>query len=112
MINIRPDAESHTFFAGMMARSDDSQAKNASGGTINLTSITRPFSSGGFNERPIKWYHNTGYALLASNYGSVINETGATINLHGAGTYGVSASKRNGDQCGRDKCRRLCSNSR
>ncbi|HDJ8399956.1 TPA: autotransporter adhesin BigA [Escherichia coli] len=93
VINIRPDAESHTFFAGMMARSDDSQAKNASGGTINLTSITRPFSSGGFNERPIKWYHNTGYALLASNYGSVINETGATINLHGAGTYGVSASK-------------------
>lgn len=31
--------------------------------------------------------------MLASNYGSVINETGATINLHGAGTYGVSASK-------------------
>ncbi|EJZ0949498.1 autotransporter adhesin BigA [Escherichia albertii] len=93
VINIRPDAESHSFFAGMMARGDDSQAKNVSGGTINLTSITRPFANAGFNEYPVKWYSNTGYALLASNYGSVINEAGATVNLHGAGTYGVSASK-------------------
>ncbi|END1883149.1 autotransporter adhesin BigA [Escherichia albertii] len=93
VINIRPDAESHSFFAGMMARGDDSQAKNVSGGTINLTSITQPSRGGGFSEYPVKWYFNTGYALLASNYGSVINEAGATINLHGAGTYGVSASK-------------------
>ncbi|XBY06956.1 hypothetical protein ABR759_18565 [Escherichia coli] len=67
--------------------------KNVSGGTINLTSITQPSYGGGFSEYPVKWYFNTGYALLASNYGSVINEAGATINLHGAGTYGVSASK-------------------
>ncbi|EFO4255056.1 TPA: autotransporter adhesin BigA [Escherichia coli] len=93
VINIRPDAESHSFFAGMLARGDDSQAKNVSGGTINLTSITQPSYGGGFSEYPVKWYFNTGYALLASNYGSVINEAGATINLHGAGTYGVSASK-------------------
>ncbi|WP_161522669.1 BigA/YdbA N-terminal beta-barrel domain-containing protein [Escherichia albertii] len=93
MINIRPDAESHIFFAGMLARGDDSQAKNVYGGTINLTSITQPSYGGGFSEYPVKWYFNTGYALLASNYGSVINEAGATINLHGAGTYGVSASK-------------------
>lgn len=92
-INIRPDAESHIFFAGMLARGDDSQAKNVYGGTINLTSITQPSYGGGFSEYPVKWYFNTGYALLASNYGSVINEAGATINLHGAGTYGVSASK-------------------
>ncbi|EPB6543182.1 autotransporter adhesin BigA [Escherichia coli] len=93
VINIRPDAESHSFFAAMLARGDDSQAKNVSGGTINLTSITQPFANGGFSEYPVKWYSNTGYALLASNYGSVINEAGAAINLHGAGTYGVSASK-------------------
>ncbi|HAL6343637.1 TPA: autotransporter outer membrane beta-barrel domain-containing protein [Escherichia coli] len=93
VINIRPDVESHSVFAGMAARGDDSQAKNVSGGTINLTSITRPFYSSGMSEYPVKWYNNTGYALLASNYGSVINEAGATINLHGAGTYGVSASK-------------------
>ncbi|ENK6898061.1 autotransporter adhesin BigA [Escherichia albertii] len=93
VINIRPDAESHSFFAGMAARGDDSQAKNVSGGTINLTSITRPFYGSGISEYPVKWSHNTGYALLASKYGSAINEAGATINLHGAGTYGVSASK-------------------
>ena len=92
-INIRPDAESHSFFAGMAARGDDSQAKNVSGGTINLTSNTQPYRGSGIGEYPVKWYSNTGYALLASNYGTVINETGATINLHGAGTYGVSASK-------------------
>ncbi|MEC4286635.1 autotransporter adhesin BigA [Escherichia coli] len=93
VINIRPDAESHAVSAGMLARGDDSQAKNVSGGIINLTSITRPFYNAGMSEYPVKWYFNTGYALLASNYGSVINEAGATINLHGAGTYGVSASK-------------------
>ncbi|HAM4521032.1 TPA: autotransporter adhesin BigA [Escherichia coli] len=92
-INIRPDAESHSFFAGMAARGDDSQAKNVSGGTINLTSNTQPYRGSGIGEYLVKWYSNTGYALLASNYGTVINETGATINLHGAGTYGVSASK-------------------
>ncbi len=31
--------------------------------------------------------------MLASDYGEVENQSGATINLHGAGTYGVAASK-------------------
>lgn len=53
VINIRPDAESHSFFAGMLARGDDSQAKNVSGGTINLTSITQPSYGGGFSEYPV-----------------------------------------------------------
>ncbi len=92
-INIQPDSGTHGFVAGMRARGNDSQARNISGGTINLTSITQPYRNAGASEFPVKWYYNTGYALLASGYGSVTNEAGATINLHGAGTYGVSASK-------------------
>ncbi|EBF8098404.1 autotransporter domain-containing protein [Salmonella enterica subsp. enterica] len=66
---------------------------NAAGGSITLVSSLTPGSDGGIGTFPLIWYSNTLYAMLAENYGEVSNEAGATINLQGAGVYGVSASK-------------------
>ncbi|WP_038163328.1 hypothetical protein, partial [Trabulsiella guamensis] len=70
-----------------------SSAINAQGGTISITSDYTPYLDGGVAKTPVFWSQNTGYALLATNYGSVENDAGATINLNGAGLYGVAAAK-------------------
>ena len=75
------------------ANGKNSSASNASGGVVNITSSLAPSGANGNPNYPLRWYYKTYYALLASDYGDVINQAGAVINLHGAGTYGVSATK-------------------
>ena len=79
--------------AVMRSNGKDSHATNASGGVINLTSTVSPSGDGGEGAYPLGWLKGTYYAMLASSYGEVENQSGATINLHGAGTYGVAAAK-------------------
>ncbi|KNC92511.1 beta strand repeat-containing protein, partial [Trabulsiella odontotermitis] len=78
-----------------MIRADGSgsAAANRDGGVINIESTLAPVYSYGNGAYPLKWYANTEYALMASNYASVQNDTGATINLNGAGLFGLGASK-------------------
>ncbi|MEG2566793.1 MAG: hypothetical protein RSA84_11355, partial [Acinetobacter sp.] len=92
-INILPGSGSNPPAGVMRARGEGSRAVNASGGTLNLTTTTTPTASEGMSESPLRWYFGVNYALWASNYGSATNEAGATINIHGAGTYGMAASK-------------------
>ncbi|EDP8670396.1 autotransporter adhesin BigA [Salmonella bongori] len=79
--------------AVISAAGKGSTAYNTADGNITLYSEHHPESSNGYAKFPLMWYENTYYALLASNYGEVHNEAGATISLYGAGVYGVSASK-------------------
>ena len=88
-----PDSASDGKTAVMRSNGQDSLATNASGGVINLTSTLSPVGGGGEGAYPLGWLNRTYYAVLASAYGEAENQSGATINLHGAGTYGVSASK-------------------
>ncbi len=87
------DSSSDGKTAVMRSNGQDSFASNASGGVINLTSTLSPVGGGGEGAYPLGWLNRTYYAVLASGYGEAENQSGATINLHGAGTYGVSASK-------------------
>ncbi|ENE3528734.1 autotransporter domain-containing protein [Escherichia coli] len=99
-INISPNTEARTVSGVMHASGQDSQVSNAAGGIINQTSILTPAYGGGLSDAPIKWYFGTNYVLWASGYGSATNEAGATINLYGAGTYGVAASKGDATNAG------------
>ncbi len=92
-INVKPSGEQFTTVGTMRARGQNSQVTNASGGVINLLSVTTPAFAGGISEAPLKWYFGANYGLWASNDGSVINESDATMNLQGAGIYAVAASK-------------------
>ncbi|MGX5027636.1 BigA/YdbA N-terminal beta-barrel domain-containing protein [Enterobacter asburiae] len=68
--------------------------RNEAGGSITLVSTLTPLEDdGGVIKFPTLWYDNTLYAMLASDYGEVSNDAGATISLQGAGVYGVAASK-------------------
>lgn len=87
------DSTSDSKTAVVRSSGKDSLAVNASGGVINLTSTLSPVGGGGEGAYPLGWFNRTYYALLASGYGEVENQSGATINLHGAGTYGVAAAK-------------------
>ena len=84
----------------MAAKDEQSVAKNVSGGDITLTSSLTPVFFGGMDPYPQQWYHNTAYAMLAYDYGTVTNEAGASISLYGAGLYGVSASKGTANNAG------------
>ncbi len=75
-------------------------ARNSKGGTINITSEGTPYYHGGANIFPVRWYGDTSYAMLATNYGQVENQDGATINLNGAGLYGVAASQGTASNAG------------
>ncbi|EDA0143752.1 autotransporter adhesin BigA, partial [Salmonella enterica subsp. enterica] len=75
------------------ANNQSSAAHNKTGGDITVISDQTPGSFNGVSAYPLKWYTHTFYAMLASNYGDVVNDEGATIHLQGAGVYGVSASK-------------------
>ncbi|EYD86042.1 putative entS/YbdA MFS transporter [Escherichia coli 1-176-05_S3_C2] len=72
---------------------EGSNATNAAGGTISVVSVTTPQGSYGEAIYPLPWYSGVSFVLMADNYGQVINEANALINLHGAGTYGVSTAK-------------------
>ncbi|EOW6186535.1 autotransporter domain-containing protein [Escherichia coli] len=92
-INVKPGTEAYARAGVMRAIDEGSRAVNGAGGIINLVSTTVPTGSSGSYEFPVVWYHGTNFALLASNYGDVTNESGATINIHGPGVYGVAASR-------------------
>ncbi|ELE9878962.1 autotransporter domain-containing protein, partial [Salmonella enterica] len=90
-----------TMSAVLRGSGTGSTATNKSGGTINLTSPNTPYYAGAGRDRyPNMWDGQTYYAMLADNYGTATNEAGATINLHGAGVYGVSASKGTANNAG------------
>ncbi|WP_079801501.1 autotransporter domain-containing protein [Salmonella enterica] len=75
------------------ANKTGSVAHNEASGDITVISDQKPASSGGMNVLPQRWYTHTFYAMLATEQGNVINDSGATIHLQGAGIYGVAASK-------------------
>ncbi|ECI4149445.1 autotransporter adhesin BigA [Salmonella enterica] len=75
------------------ANKTGSVAHNKAGGDITVISDQKPAPSGGMNVFPQRWYTHTFYAMLATEQGNVINDSGATIHLQGAGMYGVAASK-------------------
>ncbi|HFI9141337.1 TPA: autotransporter domain-containing protein [Escherichia coli] len=75
------------------ASGEGSNATNATGGTINVVSATTPQGGDGEAAYPLPWYNRVFFALMADNYGQATNEANALINLHGAGTYGVSSAK-------------------
>ncbi|EBP4525009.1 autotransporter domain-containing protein [Salmonella enterica] len=90
-----------TMSAVLRGSGTGSTATNKSGGTINLTSPNTPYYAGAGRDRyPNMWDGQTYYAVLADDYGTATNEAGATINLHGAGVYGVSASKGTANNAG------------
>lgn len=82
------------------ASGKNSVVHNNAGGDITVISNQKPQSGNGFVIYPDVWVTHTFYAMLATNYGSVINEKDATIHLQGAGVYGVSASKGTGLNAG------------
>ncbi len=75
------------------ANGTGSVVHNKAGGDITVISDETPQYSDGNGAYPLKWYTHTFYAMLASGYGDVVNDEGATIHLQGAGVYGVSASR-------------------
>ncbi|EGJ7633883.1 MULTISPECIES: autotransporter adhesin BigA [Salmonella] len=77
-----------------------SVVRNKADGDITVISDQTPRSSGGYGVYPMKWYNHTFYAMLASNYGDVVNDKGATIHLQGAGVYGVAASRGTASNAG------------
>ncbi|HBJ6180825.1 TPA: autotransporter adhesin BigA [Salmonella enterica subsp. enterica serovar Anfo] len=75
------------------ASGEGSAVHNKAGSDITLISDQTPQGSGGIEVYPLKWYTHTFYAMMASDYGDVVNDEGATIHLQGAGVYGVTASR-------------------
>ncbi|EID2335843.1 autotransporter adhesin BigA [Salmonella enterica] len=75
------------------ASGEGSAVHNKASGDITLISDQTPQGSGGIEVYPLKWYTHTFYAMMASDYGDVVNDEGATIHLQGAGVYGVTASR-------------------
>ncbi|EAM9250277.1 autotransporter adhesin BigA [Salmonella enterica] len=82
------------------ANGKGSVVRNKADGDITVISDQTPQYSGGYGVYPMKWYNHTFYAMLASNYGDVVNDEGATIHLQGAGVYGVAASKGTASNAG------------
>ncbi|ELU4905630.1 autotransporter adhesin BigA [Salmonella enterica] len=74
--------------------------RNKADGDITVISDQTPRSSGGYGAYPVKWYNHTFYAMLAADYGDVVNDKGATIHLQGAGVYGVAASRGTASNAG------------
>jgi len=75
------------------AQGQNTVVSNEAGGAITVISTTKPVASGGISKFPLKWYGGVTYGMLAYDYGEVSNDAGATLSLHGAGVYGVAASK-------------------
>ncbi len=93
-INIHPaESTNNTQTAAIRSVGDGSTATNSTGGVINITSTTKPIHADGIYAFPIVWFNNTYYAMVAMNDGTVINAEGGTINLQGAGLYGMGSSR-------------------
>ncbi|WP_430537155.1 autotransporter adhesin BigA [Salmonella enterica] len=82
------------------ANGKGSVVHNKADGDITVISDQTPRSSGGYGAYPVKWYNHTFYAMLAADYGDVVNDKGATIHLQGAGVYGVAASRGTASNAG------------
>ncbi|EDW2198246.1 autotransporter domain-containing protein, partial [Salmonella enterica subsp. enterica] len=82
------------------ANGKGSVVNNKAGGDITIISNQTPVYSGGIGTYPLKWYTHTFYAMMASGYGDVVNDKGATIHLQGAGVYGVAASRGTASNAG------------
>jgi putative surface-exposed virulence protein len=90
-------AKSSTQSWGTLYATSGGTAVNADGGTVNLTSTLTPGSRGaGLSEVPLRTNTRVGYALLAdasSTASTIVNDAGGTINLQGAGLFGMGATK-------------------
>ncbi len=75
------------------ASGEGAAVHNKADGDITIISDQTPAYSNGIYTYPLEWYTHTFYAMMASDYGDVVNDQGATIHLQGAGVYGVAASK-------------------
>ncbi|HAG1982515.1 TPA: autotransporter adhesin BigA, partial [Salmonella enterica] len=82
------------------ASGEGAAVHNKAGGDITIISDQTPQGSGGIGTYPLEWYTHTFYAMMASDYGDVVNDEGATIHLQGAGVYGVAASKGTASNAG------------
>ncbi|HAK2162093.1 TPA: autotransporter adhesin BigA [Salmonella enterica] len=82
------------------ASGEGSAVHNKADGDITIISDQTPQGSGGDSAYPLKWYTHTFYAMLAADYGDVVNDKDATIHLQGAGVYGVAASRGTASNAG------------
>ncbi|HDC2124253.1 TPA: autotransporter adhesin BigA [Salmonella enterica] len=88
------ESTTNTATAAMASTGQGSAAINTAEGVIDITSTSTPVYIGGsIVKNPVASYGNTYYAMLAINDGSVTNEVGGEINLHGVGLYGMGAAK-------------------
>ncbi|WP_421355150.1 autotransporter domain-containing protein [Pseudocitrobacter faecalis] len=94
------DEDSDSKVGLVRASGKGSSVTNAAGGTITLVSATTPMSSDGEGDYAIPWHNRVYFALMADNYGVASNEAGATVNLQGAGTYGVAVTKGTASNAG------------
>lgn len=94
---VNSQAESTTNSWGSLYATAGGTVINADGGTVNLTNTLTPAgSSGGYSDLPLRGGIRVGYAMLAdasSTASTIVNDTGGTINLQGAGLFGMGAVK-------------------
>lgn len=94
---VNSQAESSTKSWGTLYATSGGTAVNADGGTVNLTSTLTPgTSSYASSDIPLRKNTRVGYAMLAdlnSTASTLINDAGGTINLQGAGLFGMGATK-------------------
>jgi putative surface-exposed virulence protein len=93
---VNSQAESTTTSWGTLYATAGGTAINADGGTVNLTSTLTPGSTGGMSDLPLRTSTRVGYAMLAdasSTASTIVNDAGGTINLQGAGLFGMGATK-------------------
>lgn len=94
---VNNQASSVSMSGGTLYATQGGTAINADGGTINLTSTLTPGSSSyASSDVPIRKNTRVGYAMLAdlsSTASTLINEAGGTINLQGAGLFGMGVTK-------------------
>lgn len=94
---VNSQAESATMSWGTLYATQGGTAINADGGTVNLTSTLTPgTSSYASSDVPLRKNTRVGYAMLAdlsSTASTLINDVGGTLNLQGAGLFGMGATK-------------------
>ncbi|WP_373896512.1 BigA/YdbA N-terminal beta-barrel domain-containing protein [Yokenella regensburgei] len=94
---VNSQAKSTTKSWGTLHATAGGTAINADGGTVNLTSTLTPGSMGyGLSDLPLRTNRLVGYAMLAdasTTASTLINDVGGTINLQGAGLFGMGVVK-------------------
>lgn len=90
---VNSQAESTTASWGTLVATSGGTVINADGGAVNLTNTLTPtIGSGGYSDLPVREGVRVGYAMLAdasSTASTLINDAGGTINLQGAGLFGM-----------------------